>query len=109
MEAAGISERQWCRFTGFSRSTQRLRRKGMTVNRKRVPRSMPITVNIRWSDDKAHDRSVVRRVRWTCPSTDRAIGCAVFGVFDGLIRVDFSRGLYPLKQWRTDFYLSAAL
>ena len=32
-----------------------------------------------------------------------------FGVFDGLIRVDFSRGLYPLKQWRTDFYLSAAL
>ena len=28
---------------------------------------------------------------------------------DGLIRVDFSRGLYPLKQWRTDFYLSAAL
>jgi hypothetical protein len=32
-----------------------------------------------------------------------------FGVLDGLIRVDFSRGLYPLKQWRTDFYLSAAL
>jgi hypothetical protein len=30
-------------------------------------------------------------------------------VLDGLIRVDFSRGLYPLKQWRTDFYLSAAL
>lgn len=28
---------------------------------------------------------------------------------DGLIRVDVSRGLYPLKQWRTDFYLSAAL
>ena len=32
-----------------------------------------------------------------------------FGVLDGLIRVDFSRGLYPLKRWRTDFYLSAAL
>lgn len=32
-----------------------------------------------------------------------------FGVLDGLIRVDFSRGLYPLKQWRTDFYVSAAL
>ena len=31
------------------------------------------------------------------------------GVLDGLIRVDFSRGLYPLKQWRTDFYVSAAL
>ena len=32
-----------------------------------------------------------------------------FGVLDGLIRVDFSRGLYPLKRWRTDFYVSAAL
>ena len=32
-----------------------------------------------------------------------------FGVLDGLLRVDFSRGLYPLKRWRTDFYLSAAL
>ena len=31
------------------------------------------------------------------------------GVLDGLIRVDFSRGLYPLKRWRTDFYVSAAL
>lgn len=38
----------------------------------------------------------------------RGTGVGV-GVLDGLIRVDFSRGLYPLKQWRTDFYLSAAL
>jgi hypothetical protein len=38
----------------------------------------------------------------------RGVGVG-FGVLDGLIRVDFSRGLYPLKQWRTDFYLSAAL
>lgn len=38
----------------------------------------------------------------------RGAGVGV-GVLDGLIRVDFSRGLYPLKRWRTDFYLSAAL
>ncbi len=38
----------------------------------------------------------------------RGTGIGV-GLLDGLIRVDFSRGLYPLKQWRTDFYLSAAL
>ncbi|WP_310568863.1 hypothetical protein [Gemmatimonas sp.] len=38
----------------------------------------------------------------------RGAGVGV-GLLDGLIRVDFSRGLYPLKQWRTDFYLSAAL
>ncbi|WP_373070406.1 hypothetical protein [Gemmatimonas sp.] len=38
----------------------------------------------------------------------RGAGIGV-GLLDGLIRVDFSRGLYPLKQWRTDFYLSAAL
>jgi hypothetical protein len=62
---------------------------------------MPITVNIRWSDDKTHDRSVVRRVRWTCPSTDRVIGGVVFGVFDGLIRVDFSRGMPPSVSVRT--------
>ena len=112
MEAAGISERQACRFTGFARSSQRyasrrasdtalrerlhtlallrprwgyrrlyrlLRREGMTVNRKRVqrvyreaglsvrrrarkrvavervPRSMPIAVNIRWSMDFVSD------------------------------------------------------
>jgi hypothetical protein len=30
-------------------------------------------------------------------------------MLDGLLRVDIARGLYPLKQWRTDFYLSAAL
>ena len=38
----------------------------------------------------------------------RGAGIGV-GLLDGLIRVDFSRGLYPLRQWRTDFYLSAAL
>ena len=31
------------------------------------------------------------------------------GLLDGLLRVDIARGLYPFKQWRTDFYLSAAL
>ncbi|MCO4098132.1 MAG: hypothetical protein HEQ38_01795 [Gemmatimonas sp.] len=38
----------------------------------------------------------------------RGAGVGV-GVLDGLIRVDFSRGLYPRKRWRTDIYLSAAL
>ncbi len=42
----------------------------------------------------------------TKPQRGAGVG---FGVLDGLLRVDFSRGLYPLKQWRTDFYLSAAL
>jgi len=112
MDAAGISERRACRFTGFARSSQRyttrrasdtalrerlhtlallrprwgyrrlyrlLRREGLAVNRKRVqrvyrdaglsvrrrprkrvavervPRSMPITTNIRWSMDFVSD------------------------------------------------------
>ena len=112
MEAAGLSERRACRFTGFARSSQRyatrrapdtalrerlhtlallrprwgyrrlyrlLRREGFTVNRKRVqrvyhdaglsvrrrprkrvavervPRSMPLGVNIRWSMDFVSD------------------------------------------------------
>ena len=32
-----------------------------------------------------------------------------FGALDGLLRVDFSRGLYPSKRWRTDFYLEAPI
>jgi hemolysin activation/secretion protein len=28
-------------------------------------------------------------------------------LLDGLLRFDVSRGLYPLKQWRVDFYLDA--
>ena len=31
------------------------------------------------------------------------------GFLDGLFRIDFARGLYPTKQWRTDLYLSAPL
>jgi hypothetical protein len=31
------------------------------------------------------------------------------GVLDGLLRLDVARGLYPLKGWRTDLYLQAAL
>ncbi len=30
-------------------------------------------------------------------------------LIDGLFRVDFSRGLYPNKRWRTDLYLQAPL
>ena len=28
-------------------------------------------------------------------------------ILDGLFRVDFSRGIYPGKQWRTDLYIGA--
>jgi hypothetical protein len=31
------------------------------------------------------------------------------GLLDGLLRMDISRGLYPYKRWRTDFYLEAPL
>lgn len=31
------------------------------------------------------------------------------GVLDGLFRIDFSRGLYPTKRWRTDVYFGAPL
>ncbi|MCA0374101.1 MAG: hypothetical protein LCH84_00435 [Gemmatimonadetes bacterium] len=32
-----------------------------------------------------------------------------FGLLDGLLRLDFARGLYPSKGWRTDIYLGAPL
>lgn len=31
------------------------------------------------------------------------------GLLDGLFRIDFSRGLYPNKRWRTDIYLGAPI
>ena len=138
MEAAGISERQACRVTGFSRSTQRyasrrasdtalrerlhtlallrprwgyrrlyrlLRREGMTVNRKRVqrvyreaglsvrrrarkrvavervPRSMPITVNIRWSMDFVSDALADgRKIRALSIVDDFSRECPVIAV-----------------------------
>ena len=138
MEAAGISERQACRFTGFSRSTQRyasrrasdtalrerlhtlallrprwgyrrlyrlLRREGMTVNRKRVqrvyreaglsvrrrarkrvavervPRSTPITVNIRWSMDFVSDALADgRKIRALSIVDDFSRECPVIAV-----------------------------
>ena len=51
----------------------------------------------------AGSRNAVGKVQ---PQRGAGVG---IGVLDGLIRVDFSRGLYPLKRWRTDFYVSAAL
>lgn len=32
-----------------------------------------------------------------------------FGLLDGLLRMDFARGLYPSKGWRFDLYLGAPL
>ena len=138
MEAAGISERQACRFTGFPRSRQRyasrrasdtalrerlhtvallrprwgyrrlyrlLRREGMTVNRtrvqrvyreaglsvrrrarkrvavERVPRSMPITVNIRWSMDFVSDALADgRKIRALSIVDDFSRECPVIAV-----------------------------
>ena len=138
MEAAGISERQACRFTGFSRSTQRyasrrasdtalrerlhtlallrprwgyrrlyrlLRREGMTVNRKRVqrvyreaglsvrrrarkrvavervPRSTPLTVNVRWSMDFVSDALADgRKIRALSIVDDFSRECPVIAV-----------------------------
>lgn len=32
-----------------------------------------------------------------------------FSLLDGLFRLDVSRGIFPLKRWRTDFYLEAPI
>lgn len=40
--------------------------------------------------------------------TQRGAGFG-FGFLDGLLRVDFARGLNPSKRWRTDIYLGAPL
>ena len=42
----------------------------------------------------------------TKPQSGAGVGV---GFLDGLFRVDFSRGLYPNRRWRTDFYLEAPL
>ena len=42
----------------------------------------------------------------TQPQRGAGVGA---GFLDGLFRIDFARGLYPTKQWRTDIYLSAPL
>lgn len=42
----------------------------------------------------------------TQPQRGAGIG---FGLLDGLFRMDFSRGLYPNKRWRTDVYLGAPI
>ena len=47
-----------------------------------------------------------RSIGGTQPQRGAGIGA---GFLDGLFRIDFARGLYPTKQWRTDIYLSAPL
>ena len=42
----------------------------------------------------------------TQPQRGAGIG---LGFLDGIFRIDLSRGLYPNKRWRTDFYLEAPL
>lgn len=41
-------------------------------------------------------------------STPRGAGVGL-SFLDGLFRIDFSRGLFPRKSWRTDLYLSAPI
>ena len=40
--------------------------------------------------------------------TQRGAGIGL-SILDGLMRMDFSRGLYPYKRWRTDLYLEAPI
>ena len=42
----------------------------------------------------------------TQPQRGAGIG---LGLMDGLFRIDFARGLYPNKRWRTDVYLGGLL
>lgn len=42
----------------------------------------------------------------TQPQRGAGVG---LGLLDGLLRVDVSRGIYPGRRWRTDFYLGAPL
>jgi hypothetical protein len=42
----------------------------------------------------------------TQPQRGTGIGLSLL---EGIFRIDFSRGLYPNKRWRTDVYLQAQL
>ncbi|MEO7999218.1 MAG: BamA/TamA family outer membrane protein, partial [Gemmatimonadaceae bacterium] len=41
-------------------------------------------------------------------SVQRGVGFGV-SILDGLFRIDFSRGLFPYKRWRTDLYLEGPI
>jgi putative transposase len=158
MNAAGLSERRACRFTGFARSTQRyahrrasdtalrerlhtlallrprwgyrrlyrlLRREGLRVNRKRVqrvyhdaglsvrrrprkrvavervPRSMPITMNIRWSMDFVSDALADgRKFRALSVVDDYSRECPVIAVDRSLPGARVVRELDQVAQVR---------
>jgi hemolysin activation/secretion protein len=48
------------------------------------------------------DRNAMREVGR--PMSGVGVGASYM---DGLIRLDISRGIYPRKQWRVDFYLES--
>ena len=65
-------------------------------------------------DSPYHRSSLFGDLGWTGDRTKlQAIGAPLSGVgygesmFDGIIRFDIARGLYPRKQWRFDVYLEA--
>ena len=65
-------------------------------------------------DYRTHRSSVFGDLGWAGSRDDFSkIGRPLSGIgygesmFDGILRVDLSRGLYPRKQWRFDVYLEA--
>jgi hypothetical protein len=48
------------------------------------------------------------RDKYGSSGTERGAGIGA-SIFDGLFRIDVSRGLYPLKSWRTDLYFGAPI
>jgi Haemolysin secretion/activation protein ShlB/FhaC/HecB len=47
------------------------------------------------------------RTAWTTPGRPLSGVGVGWSFFDGLIRIDLARGLYPSQQWRLDSYLEA--
>lgn len=65
-------------------------------------------------DNRVHRSSLFGDLGWAGDRSDFSkVGRPISGVgygesmFDGILRVDLSRGLYPKKQWRFDVYLEA--
>ena len=65
-------------------------------------------------DHRTHRSSLFGDLGWAGDRNDLAnVGRPLSGIgygesmFDGILRMDVSRGLYPRKQWRFDVYLEA--
>jgi hypothetical protein len=65
-------------------------------------------------DNRTHRTSIFGDLGWAGDRNDFGnVGQPLSGIgygesmFDGILRVDLSRGLYPRRQWRFDVYLEA--